>query len=169
MAFLNYEFKNLQDLLVYELQDLYDAEQRLVDALPKMAQAANAPDLKDAYSEHLQQTQGHVNRLEEIFTRLALEPQRETCQAMTGLIKEGQDMISAKGDPATHDAALIAAAQRIEHYEIAAYGSARTFAQQLGRSDIADILQQTLDEESTADRHLTEIAEGHVNAEAQLS
>ena len=158
------EFKNLNDLFIQQLEDLYDAEQRLTDALPKMAQAANSPELRQAFEHHLVQTRGHVNRLESVFNKLSKTPERETCYAMKGLIKEGEDMISAKGDAAVRDAGLIAAAQRVEHYEMAGYGTVRTFAQQLGLEDVAHILQQTLDEEGEADHKLTEIARGSVNA-----
>ncbi|HTW94804.1 MAG TPA: ferritin-like domain-containing protein [Tepidisphaeraceae bacterium] len=157
------EFNNLNDLFVQQLEDLYDAEKRLTDALPKMAQAATSPQLRQAFESHLAETRGHVNRLETVFSRLGKTPERETCAAMKGLIKEGEDMINAKGDPAVRDAGLIAAGQRVEHYEMAGYGTVRTFAQQLGLSDVANILQQTLNEEGQADHKLTEIAKSAVN------
>lgn len=167
MAMFNYEFNNLSDLFVQQLKDLYDGEQQLTEALPLMAQAANSSRLKNAFEEHFRQTQGHVQRLEQVFRALNCEPERETCPAMKGMIKEGNEMMSAKGDPSVRDAALIAAAQRVEHYEMAGYGSARTFAHQLGRDDLAHILQQTLDEEGEADKKLTSIAESGVNQMAQ--
>jgi ferritin-like metal-binding protein YciE len=159
-------FETLDDLLIEQIEDLYDAEQRLTDALPKMAEAATNPTLAGAFRAHLVETKQHVTRLENVFQLLGKEPSRETCDAMKGLISEGEDMIGAKGSDAVRDAALIAAAQRVEHYEMAGYGSARTFASQLGRNDVANILQQTLDEEKAADKTLSQIAESAVNARA---
>lgn len=167
MALINYEFNDLNDLFVEQLQDLYDAEQRLVSALPKMADAAHSPDLSQAFREHLNQTENHVRRLEQVFDRIGKEPERQTCEAMKGMIKEGEDMIKAKGDDSVRDAALIAAAQRVEHYEIAGYGTVRTFAERLGLSDVAQTLQQTLDEEGETDKKLTKLAESHINMEAR--
>jgi ferritin-like metal-binding protein YciE len=128
-----------------------------------MAEAANSPQLKSAFQEHFGQTQGHVRRLEQVFNAINMEPEGETCAAMKGLIKEGKDIIKAKGDAAVRDAGLIAAAQKVEHYEIASYGSVRSFARHLGRDDLAQILQQTLDEEGEADKKLTSIAESTIN------
>ena len=166
MALFNYEFNNLNDLFIQQLGDLYDGEMQLTEALPKMAQAATSSQLKNAFQEHFRETQGHVQRLEQVFRAINQEPKRETCPAMKGMIKEGSDIISAKGDPTVRDAALIAAAQRVEHYEIAAYGTVRTFARQLGYEQDARLLQQTLDEEGEVDKKLTTIAESHVNTEA---
>lgn len=163
------KFERLEDLLVEQIEDLYDAEKRLCEALPKMAESASSAALSDAFNAHLAETKQHVDRLEGVFRLLGKEPSRETCDAMKGLISEGEAMIDAKGNDDVRDAALIAAAQRVEHYEIAAYGSARAFAQQLGRSDIADVLQRTLDEEGAADRKLTTIAESMVNPQAALA
>ena len=160
------EFNSMEDLLVNQLEDLYDAEKRLTDALPKMAEAASSGSLRNAFTNHLQQTKDHIGRLDVAFRRLGRTPGHETCQAMKGLISEGEEMIRAKGDPAVKDAALIAAAQRVEHYEIAGYGSARTFAQRLGYTDIADLLQTTLQEEGATDKLLTQIAEQQVNVKA---
>ncbi len=157
---------SFDDLLIEQLQDLYDAEQRLVKALPMMAQAAHSPSLKSAFQEHLRQTQGHVSRLERVFQMLGKSPSSKTCDAMKGLVSEGQDAISANGDPDVKDAALIAAAQRVEHYEIAGYGTVRTFAQRLGRQDAAQLLQQTLDEEAATDKKLTALAEQGINPRA---
>jgi len=157
---------SFDDLFVEQLQDLYDAEQRLVKALPQMADAAHSASLKSAFQEHLRQTQGQVNRLEQIFRGLGKSAQAKTCEAMKGLISEGSEVISAKGDPDVKDAALIAAAQRVEHYEIAGYGTARTFAQRLGRQDAARLLQETLDEEAATDKKLTALAEQSVNPKA---
>src|SRR3954471_9483914 len=129
--FTSEEFNSFEDLFVHELKDLYDAENQLIDALPKMAKKATNPSLKKAFQSHLQQTEKHAQRLESIFEHRGLEPDRETCAAMKGLIKEGSAVLDATGDKAVLDAALIAAAQRVEHYEIAAYGTARSFAQYL--------------------------------------
>jgi len=160
------EFNNLNDLFVQQLEDLYDAEKRLTDALPKMAQAAHSPELKSAFQQHHRQTQTHVARLERVFGMIGKEPKRETCPAMKGLITEGEEMISAKGDDAVKDAALIAAAQRVEHYEMAGYGTVRNFAQHLGLSEAARTLQQTLDEEGETDKLLTRLAESGINSMA---
>jgi len=160
------ELNSMEDLLVNQLDDLYDAEKRLTDALPKMAEAASSVSLRNAFTTHLQQTRDHIGRLDVAFRRLGRTPGHETCQAMKGLISEGDAVIRAKGDPSVKDAALIAAAQRVEHYEISGYGSARTFAQKLGYRDIADLLQATLQEESATDKLLTEIAEQQVNVKA---
>src|SRR5207245_1843412 len=121
--------------------DLYDAEQRLTSALPKMAEAAHSPQLKRAFETHLKETEGHVRRLERVFSQIGKSPERETCEAMKGLISEGEEMISATGDANVKDAALIAAAQRVEHYEIAAYGTVRTLAKHLGLDGVASELQ----------------------------
>jgi ferritin-like metal-binding protein YciE len=166
MALFRTEFDSIQDLLVNQIQDLYDAENRLVDALPQMAEAAHSPQLKQAFQSHLEETRGHVGRLEQVFEALGQQPKRETCQAMKGLIAEGEEAIKAKGDPAVKDAALIAAAQRVEHYEMAAYGTARTLANQSAYDRAASVLQETLEEEKAADRKLTEIAESAVNRQA---
>lgn len=166
VAFFSSEYNSLDDLFLEQIEDLYDAEQRLLDALPKMADAASNSRLKDAFSEHHRQTENHVRRLKNVFQMLGKEPTRETCEGMKGLVEEGEEMIDAKGDKAVKDAGLIAAAQRVEHYEIAGYGTARTFAQQLGHSRAADLLQQTLNEEGAADKQLTEIAESGVNTQA---
>lgn len=164
--FSSVEFNNLEDLFVHEIEDLYDTEKRLTKALPKMAEAAHDAELKQAFHRHLKETEGQVSRLERIFESLGRTANRETCDAMKGLIKEGEEMISAKGDDSVCDAALIAAAQRVEHYEMAGYGTARTFAQRLGFHEAARLLQETLDEEKQADSTLTRIAEGSVNVYA---
>src|SRR5205085_7939633 len=127
-------------------------------ALPKMAKAASNPDLKAAFEEHLQQTEGHITRLESVFQALSLKPTRKTCKAMKGLVEEGSEIIEEDGEEAVKDAALIGAAQRVEHYEIAAYGTLRTFAETLGLQKAVDLLQQTLDEEKQTDENLTELA-----------
>jgi ferritin-like metal-binding protein YciE len=160
------EFNSLNDLFANQIEDLYDAENRLTQALPKMAEAANSSQLKQAFQSHLTETQGHVRRLEQIFREINIDPKRETCQAMKGLITEGEEMIKATGDADVKDAALIAAAQRVEHYEISGYGSARAFARRLGLTQAASLLQQTLEEEKAADEKLNTIAESSVNQRA---
>ncbi len=151
---------NLTDLLVHEVRDLYSAETQLLDALPKMAAAATNEDLKRAFNEHLQETKGHVDRLADAARVLKVTPSGKTCEAMKGLIKEGSEVISELADPMVKDAALIAAAQRVEHYEIAAYGSAACFADQADAHDVKKLLGETLDEEKSADEKLTKIATG---------
>ncbi len=152
-------FTSLKEALEYELRDLYNAERQLVAALPKVLDCASFGELKQAISSHLQETRGHVARLERIFEILGVSPGSDSCEAMQGLLEEGEEVMEAQGDARVKDALLIGAAQRIEHYEMAAYGTARAFAQNLGYSDIADILQQTLDEEGAANEKLTSIAE----------
>ena len=147
-------------------QDLYDAEKRLTQALPKVAEAVSSPQLQSTIREHLAETETHLDRLERIYRMIGKEPAGHTCEAMKGLIKEGEEVIDADGDPAVKDAALIGAAQRVEHYEIAGYGTARTFAERLGHDEAAQLLQQTLDEEKDADRKLTEVATSAVNPQA---
>jgi len=159
---------NLQNVLEMQLGDLTSAEDQLIKALPKMAEAASNPELKSAFNTHLMETRQQRQRLDQAFCLMNREPTTETCEAMQGLIAEGQEVIDAEGDPEVKDAALIAAAQRVEHYEMAGYGCARTFARQLGHHDVAMLLQETLEEEGNADKILTHIAESHVNAEAAL-
>jgi len=154
------------DLFIEQLSDLYDAEQQLVKALPQMAAAAHSSTLKTAFQNHLHETKNQVSRLEQVFKLLGKSAQSKTCAAMKGLVTEGQEVISSKGDPDVKDAALIAAAQRVEHYEIAGYGTARTFAQRLGRNDAARLLQETLDEEGATDKKLTTLAEQTINPRA---
>jgi ferritin-like metal-binding protein YciE len=159
------KLESLQDLYVSELKDLYSAEQQLVEALPKMAKAASKKELKKGFQDHLKQTRGHVQRLKKVFNDLDASPAGKKCKAMEGLIKEGAEIIRLKADPEAKDAALIAAAQRVEHYEIAGYGCVRTYARILGLSEAADLLQQTLDEEGDTDKALSELAED-INVEA---
>src|SRR5947207_6764800 len=156
----------LQKLLTNELQDLYDAEQQLVKAIPKMIEAANSSELQEALKEHLSVTQNQVTRLEEIFSELGEKAQKKPCKGMAGIISEGQEMIGEDLEEATMDAAIISAAQKVEHYEIASYGTARTLAQTLGNNEVAELLEETLEEEKEADRLLTEIAEASINVEA---
>lgn len=162
MRFTSLKLNSLRDLYIEELRDLYSAENQLVKALPKMAEAASDPQLKQAFNDHLEQTENHVARLEQIFEALNEQPEGETCQAMEGLVKEGSEMIKAQADSVIHDSGLIGAAQRVEHYEMAGYGTARSLAQRLGEQQAAELLQETLDEESEADSLLTEIAESLV-------
>jgi ferritin-like metal-binding protein YciE len=157
---------SLQKLLIQELKDLYNAEKQLVQALPKLAKAASDPDLAAAFREHHQQTEGHVRRLEEAFESLGTKPAGKKCKGMEGVIAEGQEMLADDGDPAVKDAALIASAQRAEHYEIAAYGCVRNYAELLGLDDVAELLDQTLAEEEATDEKLTQLAEGGINAAA---
>lgn len=164
--FTSEEIHSLEDLLIHEMKDLYDAEKRLVDALPKMQDAATDKQLRDAFRDHLQETKGHVKRLEDAFFTLNKEADRSTCDAMKGLISEGEEAITADAPGDVKDAALIAAAQRVEHYEMAGYGTARNLAQRLGHTSIADLLQKTLDEEGAADKKLTHLAEAHINQRA---
>lgn len=157
---------SLHDLYVDELKDLYNAENQLLKALPRMAKAATAPELKAAFADHLEVTRGQVVRLDTIFAGLGASPKGKKCKAMEGLIAEGKDIIDEDGDPAVIDAALIAAAQRVEHYEMAGYGCVRTFAKLLGYADAAALLQETLDEEGEADQTLTGLAESVINVRA---
>lgn len=160
------KLESLKDLYVEQLKDLYSAENQLVEALPKMAEKANAPDLRKGFKDHLRQTEQHVKRLERIFKDLQVSPGGKECEGMKGLVKEGEEMMKMKGEPAALDAGLIAAAQRVEHYEIAGYGTVRTYAELLGRDEHVSLLEQTLREEEETDERLTELAESHVNEEA---
>ena len=153
-------FNSLKDVLQEELEDLYSAETQLVGALPKMAQAAHNEQLREAFQTHLEETRGHVNRVEEALQELGVSMPTEVCKAMQGLIAEGEEIIEMGGDPLACDAALIGAAQRVEHYEIAGYGTARQLADDCGFDGIKDLMDQTLDEESQADKLLTKIATG---------
>jgi ferritin-like metal-binding protein YciE len=157
---------DLRTLLIHELKDLYSAETQLIQALPKMAKAAHSPELQKAFKEHLDETRTHVDRLKDIFTQLEFSPTGQHCAGMEGLVEEGRDMIEEDAPSETKDAGLICAAQRVEHYEIAGYGCARTFAKQLGMENIAQMLQTTLDEEGAADKKLTKLAESRINAES---
>ena len=160
------KLESLRDLYLEQLKDLYSAETQLVDALPKMAEAAVSPELKTAFREHLSQTRQHVERLERIFRGMNEKPKGETCEGMKGLIKEGEEMIKMKGEPEVIDAGLIAAAQRVEHYEIAGYGTVRTYAELLGDQEAVRLLERTLQEEEETDEKLTAIATSGVNEEA---
>jgi ferritin-like metal-binding protein YciE len=157
---------SLKDLYVDELKDLYNAESQLVKALPKMARKASAPELKRAFEDHLAQTKVHVERLDKIFKGLDEKPTGKTCKAMKGLVEEGKEVIDEEGDDSVLDAALIGAAQRVEHYEIAGYGVVRTFASLLGEDEALASLQRTLNEEAETDKKLTGLAETIINVEA---
>ncbi len=165
--FFSTELNTLDDLLMLELNDLYDAEKRIVEALPEMAEAASSPALKQAFQQHLQETHRHVSRLEQAFVDLGRAAGKHTCDAMKGLIKEGSEIVDAVGSQHVKDAALIGAAQRVEHYEMAGYGTARTFAEHLGHTNVARLLQMTLDEERKTDERLTELAEENINIKAE--
>ncbi len=158
----------LQDLYVDELKDLYSAEHQLLKALPKMAKAASSPQLAKAFTDHLSQTKGQIDRLDKIFKKLDVSPKGKVCKAMQGLLEEGKELMEEEADPSVMDAALIAAAQRVEHYEMAGYGCVRTFADLLGFKDAAALLQETLNEEGAADNKLTRLAETVINVEAAL-
>lgn len=149
----------LDNLLEAELKDIYDAEKRLVRAIPKMAKAASSEELRAAFEEHLEVTKGHVQRLEKVFELLGVAAKAKACAGMKGIIEEGEETIAEDATELLKDAALVGAAQRVEHYEMAAYGTARTFAERLGHQEAADLLQETLDEEKEADQKLTEISE----------
>ncbi len=150
---------SLKKLLEQEIKDLYNAENQLTKALPKMAKAATDPALQEAFNTHLEETKTHVERLEKVATLLEISPKGKTCKAMQGLVEEGSEAVESTGEDLLRDLALITAAQKVEHYEIAGYGSARTFAETLELSEVVEILQSTLDEEGATDKLLTEMAE----------
>jgi len=158
----------LKTLYTNELRDLYNAEGQLLKALPKMAKAASSDELKDAFEKHLEQTKSHVERLEEVFEDIGEKPKGKTCRAMKGLIEEGSEILQEDGEESVIDASIIVAAQKVEHYEIAGYGSVRTFAQLLGKDRSAELLQTTLEEESEANQLLNKLAEDIVNPEALM-
>jgi ferritin-like metal-binding protein YciE len=166
MGIFSQEFNSLEDLFRHELKDLYDAEHRMLEALPKMAEKASNSSLKQAFEDHLRQTEKHVERLEAMFEHLGIDPERVKCDAMVGLVKEGSAVLDADGDPDAIDAGLISAAQKAEHYEIAGYGTVRSFARRLNNQYVAELCEQTLDEEKDTDQLLTQIAEGSVNPAA---
>lgn len=157
----------LKELFVEELKDIYHAEGQLIKALPKMAKAASCEELKAGFEEHLEQTREHLKRLETIFESLEMPARGKKCEAMEGLLEEGGEAIELEGDDDTRDAALIGAAQKVEHYEIATYGTLRAWATQLEMDDAVGILQMTLDEEKETDVKLTELAMGGINEEAE--
>ncbi len=160
------KINTLHDVFVEQLRDLYSAENQLVKALPKMAKAATSPELSQGFQEHLEQTKEHASRLEEIFEKMDEKPGGKKCKAMEGLVKEGAEAIEEDASPAAKDALLIAAAQRVEHYEIAGYGSVKTYARLLGEEEAAKLLEETLQEEVQTDQKLTEAAES-INVQAE--
>ena len=160
------KLNSLEELFVEELKDVYDAENQIVKALPKMVKATSTPELQRAFQEHLEKTKGHVQRLDRVFQALGEEPKAKKCDGLRGIIEEGEDVISDGSEGPVRDAGLIAGAQRVEHYEIAAYGSLKTWARQLGKDQCASILEETLAEEKEADQTLTDIAMSSVNADA---
>ena len=162
------KLESLESLLIHELQDLHNAEKQLTSALPKMAKAANNPALRQAFESHLEETRKHVHRLEEAIEHLGASPKGVKCHAMEGLIKEGEELLQADDvDPSVLDAALICAAQRVEHYEIAGYGCALTFARELNHPRVAELLSATFEEEKAADSKLTTLAESGINQAAE--
>lgn len=162
------KIETLRELLIDELQDLHSAEQQIVKALPKMVKASHNPQLKQAFEHHLEETKNHVTRLEQIFKRINESPKGKTCEGMKGLLKEGEERISDGGEAEVLDAGIISAAQRVEHYEMAAYGSARTYAELLGDQEAVRLLSQTLEEEKAADHKLNQVAKT-VNIEAKAA
>ena len=162
------EIDSLRKLYVDELKDLYSAEKQILQALPKMAKKAKNAQLKQAFELHLQETQNQVERLDQVFELLGKSPRGKKCKGMEGLLEEGKEMMQEDMEPEVMDAALIAAAQRVEHYEIAGYGTVRTYAQLLGEDKHVKLLQQTLDEEGNTDKKLTQLAESSINVEAAV-
>jgi ferritin-like metal-binding protein YciE len=158
---------DLHELFLDELSDLYSAEKQLTKALPKMLKAAHSDELKKAIESHLKETEGHVDRLEEIFQALEEKPKRKTCAAMEGLVKEASELLQEQKGKSSLDAAIIAAGQKVEHYEIASYGTVRSWAEQMGHEEAVELLKATLEEESAADQKLTEIAESLANETAE--
>jgi ferritin-like metal-binding protein YciE len=163
------KIETLEDLLVDELKDIYSAENQLIKALPKMAKAAELDELRKAFEEHLEQTRVHVKRIEQICEDMGIKPGGKKCMGMQGLIEEGNEIVKADAQPEPLEAGLIGAAQRVEHYEIAAYGTARAHARQLGMMKIADILGQTLEEEKETNQRLTDLAENAINVQAAMT
>ena len=163
------KLENLHSLLVEELQDLYSAENQIIEALPDMIEEASSPDLKNALQHHLEETRGQVRRLDQIFSQLPnVKKDGKTCKGMKGILKDGQDLLDTDAEPEVLDAGMIAGAQRVEHYEIAGYGTVRTYAQLLGRKDWAQLLEQTLNEEKQADQKLNQLA-SRINVEAKAA
>ena len=168
MALFSMSVENLQQLFVEQLRDLYDGEQQITEALPKLIEKASNPQLKSALENHLNETRQQITRLDQIFKGLGEKSSGATCKGMKGVISEGDDTVSKAKDAAVRDAAIITSAQRVEHYEIAGYGTVKTYARQLGKSDVARVLEQILNEEKQADVKLSEIADS-VNVEAKVA
>jgi ferritin-like metal-binding protein YciE len=160
------KLNSLDDIFLEEVKDLYSAEKQLTKALPKVAKKASSPELKSALEEHLVQTEGHINRLEEVFRILGQPPKAKPCAAMKGILEEASEIMSEKAEPSVLDAALIGAAQKVEHYEIASYGTVVQWAKQMGRQDIKELLGQTLDEEEKTDQRLSQLAKTRINIKA---
>lgn len=161
------KLKNLQDLLVDQIKDLYSAETQLLKAIPKMAKAATSEDLRAGFEEHLEETRNQVQRLEQVCEHLGVTPKGKKCAAMEGLVEEGKEMIEEEAEDSVRDAGLIAAAQKVEHYEMASYGTARSWAEQLGLTEVAALLEETYEEEKATDEKLSQLAESMVNLEAE--
>ncbi len=166
MGLFSKDIKTMDDLFVHTLRDIYYAEHQITKALPKMIDKASDPQLKQAFQSHLRETEGQIQRLEQVFKLHGVEAKGVTCEAIDGIVKEAESVISDTGDKEVLDAAMVAAAQAVEHYEISRYGTLVTWAEQLGRPDCAQLLKQTLAEEKATDSKLTDIAEGHVNRQA---
>ena len=162
------KMQSLHDLFVNELRDLLSAENQILKALPKMAKAASSEELRMGFEEHLEQTKGQVERLQKVFEEIDMAPRAKKCKAMEGLLEEGAEILEMNAEDAVRDAAMIAAAQKVEHYEIAAYGTVRTYAEMLGFDEAARLLQETLDEEGETDKKLTELAQS-INTEAEAT
>lgn len=160
------EMESLRDLMIDELKDLYSAENQILKALPKMIKKATSPDLKKGFEKHLKETEGHVERLDKIFQELEESPRGKKCKGMEGVIADGKELMEEDAEPEVMDAGLIGAAQHVEHYEMAGYGCVRTYAELLGLTNIAKLLQKTLDEEKATDEKLTELAR-NINVEAE--
>jgi ferritin-like metal-binding protein YciE len=161
------KLKSLDDLLVHELQDIYNAEAQILKALPKMIKAASHPELQSAFEEHLEQTEGQVERLDQVFKLLGVPAKGKKCEGMAGLLEEGKKVMEEDAEPDVMDAALIAAAQKVEHYEIASYGCVCTYAEMLGYDQVHDLLGQNLEEEEVTDEKLTALAESVINLDAE--
>src|SRR5262245_23586521 len=162
------KMKTLEDLLAHELHDLHSAEKQITKALPKMIKSCTSDDLRQALENHFGETEHQISRLEEVMGMFGVPTRGQKCKAMEGLIEEGRDILEADMEDCVRDAAIIAACQRVEHYEMAGYGCARTFAKQLGNDEAASLLQHSLDEEKAADAKLTQLAMEHINSEAQV-
>lgn len=159
--------KTLKDLYVHELKDLYSAEKQLIETVPEMVEAANSPQLREAFASHLKETQQHVEKVHQLLQNLDANPGSTKCKGMEGLLEEGEDAIDEEASPAVRDAFLVAAAQRVEHYEISGYGTARAYARSLGREEDAEVLNQILAQEYAADNKLDKLAEGSINEAAK--
>ena len=168
MGLFTRELKSLEDLFMHGLKDIYYAEKKILTALPKLAKAAKSSELRQAFEAHFEETRNHIQRLEQVAESVGGSIKRKKCQGMEGLIEEGEEMLEEKEDSAALDAALILAAQKVEHYEIAAYGGLRAWAEQMAHSGAIDLLQETLEEERSADQKLNQIAESSANLEAEI-